>query len=164
MISNTSDVPLLAGGYITLDTVKSTGAIGNRRTKIFCTMGPASWDVPELEQMIEAGMNVARFNFSHGDHEGHKACLDRLRQAAKNMNQNVGEFVVFFSATCCGIVSWDVSSSWRIIYHSISVVSFVSISLSLSLLQNRTTQPSSSTPRGRRYAPDSSQTARRKSR
>jgi hypothetical protein len=116
MISNTSDVPLLAGGYITLDTVKSTGAIGNRRTKIFCTMGPASWDVPELEQMIEAGMNVARFNFSHGDHEGHKACLDRLRQAAKNMNQNVGEFVFFFRRRV--VVSWDVSSSWRIIYHS----------------------------------------------
>ena len=36
-------------------------------------------------------MNVARFNFSHGDHDGHKACLDRLRQAAENMNQNVGE-------------------------------------------------------------------------
>ena len=39
--------------------------------------------------MIEAGMNVARFNFSHGDHEGHQTCLDRLRQASKNMNQNV---------------------------------------------------------------------------
>ena len=36
-------------------------------------------------------MNVARFNFSHGDHDGHKACLDRLRQAASNMNQNVGK-------------------------------------------------------------------------
>jgi pyruvate kinase len=49
--------------------------------------------VEQLETLIEAGMNVARFNFSHGSHEGHKECLDRLRTAAKNMNQNVGEFV-----------------------------------------------------------------------
>lgn len=91
MISNTADVPLLAGGYITLDTVKSLNTCGNRRTKIFCTLGPACWEVPQLEQLIEAGMNVARFNFSHGDHAGHKACLDRLRQAATNMNQNVGK-------------------------------------------------------------------------
>ena len=37
-------------------------------------------------------MNVARFNFSHGDHDGHKACLDRLRQAAKNKNKHIGKF------------------------------------------------------------------------
>ncbi|KAL7493614.1 hypothetical protein ACHAWT_005204 [Skeletonema menzelii] len=89
MISNTSDIPLLAGGTISVDTVKMPTMIENRRTKIFCTLGPACWEVSQLEQLIEAGMNVARFNFSHGDHEGHKACLDRLRQAAKNMNQNV---------------------------------------------------------------------------
>ena len=89
MISNTSDVPTLAGGYITLDTVKRSNDISSRRTKIFCTLGPACWEVNQLEQLIDAGMNVARFNFSHGDHAGHKACLDRLRQAAKNMNQHV---------------------------------------------------------------------------
>mmetsp|Transcript_13826 Transcript_13826/g.30029 ORF Transcript_13826/g.30029 Transcript_13826/m.30029 type:complete len:536 (-) Transcript_13826:378-1985(-) len=89
MISNTAGIPLLAGGYITLDTVKSPNLAAARRTKIFCTLGPACWEVEQLEQMIEAGMNVARFNFSHGDHAGHKACLDRLRQAAENMSQNV---------------------------------------------------------------------------
>ena len=94
MISNTSDIPLLAGGYITVDTVKMPTMIQNRRTKIICTLGPACWEVPQLEQLIEAGMNVARFNFSHGDHDGHKACLDRLRQAAKNKNRHVGKFKV----------------------------------------------------------------------
>ena len=100
MISNTGDIPLLSGSTITLDTIKSKGVRGNRRTKIFCTLGPACWEIPQLEQLIEAGMNVARFNFSHGDHAGHKATLDRLRQAAKNMNQNVGT-----SLTRCSICS-----------------------------------------------------------
>jgi len=89
MISNTSGIPLLAGENITLNAVKRSNTQANRRTKIFCTLGPACWEVPQLETLIEAGMNVARFNFSHGDHAGHKACLDRLRQAADNMNQNV---------------------------------------------------------------------------
>ncbi|KAL7512400.1 hypothetical protein ACHAXN_009275 [Cyclotella atomus] len=89
MISNTSDIPLLAGGYIDLDMIKRTNTSGARRTKIICTLGPACWAVEQLETLIEAGMNVARFNFSHGSHEGHKECLDRLRTAAKNMNQNV---------------------------------------------------------------------------
>jgi pyruvate kinase len=44
-----------------------------------------------LENLIDAGLSVARFNFSHGDHEGHKACLDRLRTAATNKNKHVGE-------------------------------------------------------------------------
>lgn len=54
-----------------------------------CTLGPACWEVEQLEKMIDAGMSVARFNFSHGDHEGHGACLKRLRQAAKNKNSDV---------------------------------------------------------------------------
>ena len=56
-----------------------------------CTLGPACWEVEQLEKMIDAGMSVARFNFSHGDHEGHGACLKRLRQAAKNKNSDVGK-------------------------------------------------------------------------
>jgi pyruvate kinase len=44
-------------------------------------LGPACWSVSGLTALIDAGMNVARFNFSHGDHEVHGECLDRLREA-----------------------------------------------------------------------------------
>jgi hypothetical protein len=51
-----------------------------RKTKVVCTLGPACWDEAGLAALIDAGMNVARFNFSHGDHEGHAAVLQRLRK------------------------------------------------------------------------------------
>ncbi|EZG68161.1 pyruvate kinase [Gregarina niphandrodes] len=54
-----------------------------RRTKIICTMGPACWDVETLVKMIDAGMDVCRLNFSHGDHETHGECLKRVREAMK---------------------------------------------------------------------------------
>lgn len=41
----------------------------------------ACWSVENLGKLIDAGMNVARLNFSHGDHETHAATLDRLREA-----------------------------------------------------------------------------------
>lgn len=93
--SQTADIPFLSGGNITIDTIKKETDEGKRRTKIVCTLGPACWEVEQLEELIECGMSVARFNFSHGDHEGHKACLDRLRQAAKNKDAHVGESLVF---------------------------------------------------------------------
>jgi pyruvate kinase len=55
-----------------------------RKTKIICTLGPACWSVEGLIGLIDSGMNIARLNFSHGDHEGHSACLDRLREALAN--------------------------------------------------------------------------------
>jgi pyruvate kinase len=54
-----------------------------RKSKIVCTIGPAA-DSPEMmKKLLEAGMNVARLNFSHGTHEEHDARIEKLRQAAK---------------------------------------------------------------------------------
>jgi pyruvate kinase len=83
--------PELRGSNITLEKVLQKTGTDNRQTKIVCTLGPACWDVPTLEDLIDLGLSVARFNFSHGDHEGHKACLDRLREAAANKEKHVGE-------------------------------------------------------------------------
>ncbi|WJX44557.1 pyruvate kinase [Trifolium repens] len=54
------------------------------KTKIVCTLGPASRSVPMVEKLLLAGMNVARFNFSHGSHEYHQETLDNLRAAMEN--------------------------------------------------------------------------------
>ncbi len=51
-----------------------------RKTKIVCTLGPASSDELTLRKMLEAGMNVARLNFSHGTHEGHRATIESFRK------------------------------------------------------------------------------------
>ena len=54
----------------------------DHKTKIVCTIGPASESVEVMEQMIRAGMNVARLNFSHGDFTAHKRVIDNLRAAS----------------------------------------------------------------------------------
>ncbi len=53
-----------------------------RRTKIVCTMGPACASGDRLERLIAAGMDCARLNFSHGDHESHARMAERVRRAA----------------------------------------------------------------------------------
>ena len=60
-----------------------------RKTKIVCTIGPASESEEMLEKLIKAGMNVARLNFSHGDHAEHKARIDTIRKVSKRLGKTV---------------------------------------------------------------------------
>jgi pyruvate kinase len=57
-----------------------------RRTKIVCTIGPASDSEKVLKGLIHAGMNVARLNFSHGDYSFHKRMIQKVRQIAKRLH------------------------------------------------------------------------------
>ena len=50
-----------------------------KRTKIICTLGPATDKEDVLEELVKNGMDIARFNFSHGDHEEHKGRMNRLK-------------------------------------------------------------------------------------
>ena len=57
-----------------------------RKTKIICTIGPASESEEKLREIMLAGMNVARFNFSHGSHEEHKRKYDRIKKLRDELN------------------------------------------------------------------------------
>jgi pyruvate kinase len=60
-----------------------------RKTKILCTIGPASESPQVLEALIQAGMNVARLNFSHGSHEEHLRKIKTIRQISDRLKQTV---------------------------------------------------------------------------
>lgn len=57
-----------------------------RKTKIICTIGPASNSEEKIKKLCEAGMNVARFNFSHGTHEQHKKDIDTVKKVREQLN------------------------------------------------------------------------------
>ena len=59
---------------------------GHRRTRIVCTVGPACADADTLRAMLRAGMDVARLNFSHGDHDSHAAMIALLRSVAEELD------------------------------------------------------------------------------
>lgn len=62
----------------------------HRRAKIVATIGPATQSAPQLQALIGAGMDVARFNFSHGDPDENIAAIQRLRTVADEMGRPVG--------------------------------------------------------------------------
>ena len=64
-----------------------------RRAKIVCTLGPAVESVEKVAELIDAGMNMARLNLSHGGHDEHQKRLDLVRAAAKKANKAVAILV-----------------------------------------------------------------------
>ena len=59
-----------------------------KKTKVVCTMGPNTNDRELMRNLILNGMDVARFNFSHGDHEEQKGRMDMLKQLREELNAN----------------------------------------------------------------------------
>ncbi|MGB6073309.1 MAG: pyruvate kinase [Rhodococcus sp. (in: high G+C Gram-positive bacteria)] len=62
----------------------------SRRTKIVCTLGPATATTERIRELVESGMDVARLNFSHGDHPDHQANYERVRAASDATGKAVG--------------------------------------------------------------------------
>ncbi|MBR3227153.1 MAG: pyruvate kinase [Erysipelotrichaceae bacterium] len=62
----------------------------NKQTKIICTIGPASANYETILKMAEAGMDIARLNFSHGDHESHRKTIELIRKVEKENGLNIG--------------------------------------------------------------------------
>ena len=60
------------------------------KTKIICSIGPSCDDVKILEKMAQNGMNVARFNMSHGTHESHKAMIDKIKVVREKLGVSIG--------------------------------------------------------------------------
>ncbi|HMA63076.1 MAG TPA: pyruvate kinase, partial [bacterium] len=60
-----------------------------RKTKIVCTIGPSTRQKSEIVNLVKAGMNVARLNFSHGTKRAHKKSIQHIRKASREQNQPV---------------------------------------------------------------------------
>ncbi len=60
-----------------------------RRTKIICTLGPSSSEPAMIRELAMAGMDVARLNFSHGDHEFHAQLIARVRQVGRELGKEI---------------------------------------------------------------------------
>lgn len=61
-----------------------------QKTKIICTIGPSSWSSEKIEELVDAGMNVARLNFSHGTHEEKLEAIKKIKKIRRETGKNIG--------------------------------------------------------------------------
>ncbi|MEN6614950.1 MAG: pyruvate kinase, partial [Syntrophorhabdus sp.] len=64
-------------------------SIDSPKTKIVCTIGPACESQETMKQMIQAGMNIARLNFSHGEFAAHKKVIENLRATSGSLGKRI---------------------------------------------------------------------------
>src|SRR6266487_5352361 len=65
----------------------------SRRAKIVCTLGPATSGPGKIAELVAAGLDVARLNMSHGDHDAHRAAYQAVRAASDTSGRSVGVLV-----------------------------------------------------------------------
>lgn len=116
------------------------------KTKIVCTLGPASRSIPMAEKLLRAGMNVARFNFSHGSHDYHQETLNNLKAAMDNtgilcavmLDTKVFFFIdfVYLLFDCSGCYIGSVTNLITLISLVLSIIESDLILLSTLLLDH----------------------------
>ena len=74
--------------------------VPRRRAKIVCTLGPATSSPDRLAELVRAGMDVARLNFSHGDHADHEKVYRTVREVADRAGRAVGILADLRSNAC----------------------------------------------------------------
>lgn len=102
------------------------------RTKIVCTLGPASRSIPMVEKLLKAGMNVARFNFSHGSYEYHQETLENLRKAMENTGI---QCAVMLDTKVCFLLHYlSISSLFRFLYMNVIQIAYINHCYKITML------------------------------
>jgi len=65
-------------------------SLARKKVKIVCTLGPSSQSAEQISRLIEAGMDIARLNFSHGTHEFHRKLIASIREASQQKGRHIG--------------------------------------------------------------------------